>query len=62
MTERRRGSGSKGIIIGIIVIIALGLFMIVPTYNRLAGSRENVNQAYAQVQNVVQRRADLIPN
>ena len=62
MTERRRGSGSKGLIIGIIVIIALGLFMIVPTYNRLAGSRENVNQAYAQVQNVVQRRADLIPN
>ena len=62
MTERRKGSGSKGIIIGIIVIIALGLFMIVPTYNRLAGSRENVNQAYAQVQNVVQRRADLIPN
>ena len=36
--------------------------MIVPTYNRLATSRENVNQAYAQVQNVVQRRADLIPN
>ena len=62
MMERRKGSGSKGIIIGIIVIIALGLFMIVPTYNRLAGSRENVNQAYAQVQNVVQRRADLIPN
>ena len=62
MTNQKKRSGGAGILIAIIAIIVIALIMIVPTYNRLAGSRENVNQAYAQVQNVVQRRADLIPN
>lgn len=62
MTNQKKRSGAAGILIAIIAIIVIALIMIVPTYNRLAGSRENVNQAYAQVQNVVQRRADLIPN
>ena len=57
--NRRRGLGPLAIILGIIVLL---LVLTVPTYNRLAGSREDVNEAYAQVQNVVQRRADLIPN
>lgn len=57
--RNRRGLGPLAIILGIIV---LALVLTVPTYNRLAGSREEVNEAYAQVQNVVQRRADLIPN
>lgn len=57
--QKKRGLGPIGIIIA---IVAIALFLIVPTYNRLAGARENVNEAYAQVQNVVQRRADLIPN
>ena len=57
--NRRGGFGAIGIIIAILVII---LVLTVPTYNKLAGMRENVNEAYAQVQNVVQRRADLIPN
>lgn len=48
-----------GIIIGIIVVLAL---LLIPQYNGLVQSKENVNEAYAQVQNVVQRRADLIPN
>lgn len=62
MINQKKRSGAAGILIAIIAIIVIALVMIVPTYNRLAGSRENVNQAYAQVQNVVQRRADLIPN
>lgn len=62
MIKQRKRSGAAGLVIAIIAVIVIGLVMIVPTYNRLAGSRENVNQAYAQVQNVVQRRADLIPN
>lgn len=62
MTNQNKRSGAAGILIAIIAVIVVGLLMIVPTYNRLAGSNENVNQAYAQVQNVVQRRADLIPN
>lgn len=57
--QKKRGLGPIGIIIA---IVAVALLLIVPTYNRLAGARENVNEAYAQVQNVVQRRADLIPN
>lgn len=57
--QKKRGLGPIGIII---VIVAVALLLIVPTYNRLAGARENVNETYAQVQNVVQRRADLIPN
>ena len=57
--EKRKGFGVVG---GIIVFLAIILILTVPTYNRLAASRENVNEAYAQVQNVVQRRADLIPN
>lgn len=62
MINNKKRSGAVGLIVAIIAIIVIGLIMIVPTYNRLAASRENVNQAYAQVQNVVQRRADLIPN
>lgn len=62
MINNKKRSGAAGLIVAIIAIIVIGLIMIVPTYNRLAASRENVNQAYAQVQNVVQRRADLIPN
>ena len=57
--NKKRGFGTLGIIL--IIVVAL-LVLTVPTYNRLAGSRENVNESYAQVQNVVQRRADLIPN
>ena len=62
MSNKKKRSGAAGILIAIIAIVVIALVMIVPTYNRLAGSRENVKQAYAQVQNVVQRRADLIPN
>lgn len=62
MNTQKKRSGAAGILIAIIALIVIALLMIVPTYNRLAGRRESVNQAYAQVQNVVQRRADLIPN
>ena len=53
MSNKKKRSGAAGILIAIIAIVVIALVMIVPTYNRLAGSRENVNQAYAQVQNVV---------
>ena len=62
MINKKKRSGAVGLIVAIIAIVVIALIMIVPTYNRLATSQENVNQAYAQVQNVVQRRADLIPN
>lgn len=61
MNRNRKMKGFSAII-AIIAIAVILLIAIVPTYNNLASSRENVNKAYAQVQNVVQRRADLIPN
>ncbi|KWZ77741.1 LemA family protein [Anaerococcus tetradius] len=60
--KRNRKMKSFKAIIAIIAIAVILLIAIVQTYNNLASSRENVNKAYAQVQNVVQRRADLIPN
>jgi len=47
----------------IIAVIALALFAWVKnTYNGLVKSDETVSAAWAQVENVYQRRADLIPN
>lgn len=42
-------------------LVVGGLFYM-GTYNGLVNQDENVGQSYAQVQNVMQRQADLIPN
>lgn len=47
------------VLVGLVVIF--GIFL-VSGYNRLVGLSQNVDQSWAQVQNVYQRRADLIPN
>lgn len=47
------------IVIGIIVVIAI---IFATTYNSLASLDEGVDGAWAQVENQLQRRADLIPN
>jgi len=52
---------------GGLVVLALFVAFIVAlflggTYNRLIRLQQNVDQQWAQVQNVYQRRADLIPN
>ncbi len=54
----------KGTIIALsIAAVALGCFLWVKsTYNSLVKSDEGVSAAWAQVENVYQRRADLIPN
>lgn len=52
--------------IGCVVAIVVGALVIgllaMGTYNRLVGLQEAVTSAWAQVENVYQRRADLIPN
>jgi len=55
---------SKGLIgCGVIVVIALILVGTgVGSYNRLIELDEGVDNAWSQVENVYQRRADLIPN
>lgn len=49
-------------IIGVIAIVALVAAMIVPSYNGFVSLEEDVNQSYAQIENQLQRRLDLIPN
>lgn len=46
-------------VIGLIVFVAL---MVGGIYNNLVGLHEGVDAAWGQVENVYQRRADLIPN
>ncbi len=51
------------IIIGVIILVAIFLFTSLKGYyNNFVTLEENVNQKWAQVENVYQRRADLIPN
>lgn len=47
------------IIIGLIVVLA---FMLGGTYNKLAVLDESIDGSWAQVENQLKRRADLIPN
>lgn len=51
---------SKGIIAAVAAVLVL--LWGVSKYNGLVGSQEQVNTAWAQVENNYQRRADLIPN
>ena len=49
-------------LIAILVVVVLLAIMIIPSYNGLVNKEEDVNQAYAQIENQLQRRLDLIPN
>jgi len=46
----------------ILGVLALLILSAVGTYNGLVGNSQAVDASWAQVQNVYQRRADLIPN
>jgi LemA protein len=46
----------------VIVIVAVVGFMLVGTYNRLVGLRQNANQAFADIDVQLKQRQDLIPN
>ena len=59
------GRGMKGLIIvlGILLVIAIGMYSYLKgTYNSLVSQDEGVKAAWAQVENQLQRRYDLIPN
>ncbi|MGN4127265.1 LemA family protein [Lysinibacillus sphaericus] len=51
--------GPVGIIMIVIVLLAL---LFIPKYNSLVTAEENVDSKWAQVENQLQRRYDLIPN
>ncbi len=50
------------VLIGLLVVALLGGFSCMSSYNKLVGLDQGTQQAWAQVENVYQRRADLIPN
>ena len=47
------------IILGVVAMIALWFYL---SYNRMVEREEAVHKAWSQVENVYQRRSDLIPN
>ena len=51
------------VIFGILLVVGIGVFSWVRgTYNTMVTMDEEVNAAWAQLENVLQRRFDLIPN
>lgn len=50
-----------GLIIALIIIVAIIIFVIIK-YNKLVRLRNNVQNAFAQIETQLQRRFDLIPN
>jgi LemA protein len=53
---------SLGCIVALVVVLLIFGVWAVSVYNGLVKEREAVNGAWSQVQNVYQRRMDLIPN
>ncbi len=58
----------KGCLVAIVAVLILGAIVVgmvswgVGIYNTIVSNEEGVNQGWSQVENVYQRRADLIPN
>jgi LemA protein len=54
--------GCGAVIVILLFIIIVAALALGGSYNRLVRLQQSVDQSWAQVQNVYQRRADLIPN
>jgi LemA protein len=54
--------GCGGLVVILVFVLIVGGLAVAGVYNRLVKSQLSVDQTWAQVQNVYQRRADLIPN
>ncbi|MFH1996666.1 MAG: LemA family protein [Candidatus Omnitrophota bacterium] len=51
------------IVLGVVLlVIVLAVSFFTGTYNRLVAAEENVDSSWSQVENVYQRRTDLVPN
>ena len=59
--KSERGS-TLTIVVAIIVLLGIAALIVIPKYNNLVTGEENVDAAWAQVENQLQRRFDLIPN
>jgi LemA protein len=51
-----------GCLVAVLAVGGILALVLVGQYNGLVGAEQEVEQAWAQVQNVYQRRADLVPN
>ncbi|HPI74160.1 MAG TPA: LemA family protein, partial [bacterium] len=59
------GKGAKigcGLLIVLAVVALMAFFLLKNTYNSMVVLDEDVKNSWSQVQNVLQRRMDLIPN
>jgi LemA protein len=54
--------GKRMVLVIIVVALGIALLLGITTYNRLVGLSQAVTAQWAQVENVYQRRADLVPN
>jgi LemA protein len=59
---KKLGIGCGLLLLVLIVVIVIAAMAGAGGYNRLNTLNQNVNKAWAQVQNNYQRRADLVPN
>jgi LemA protein len=49
-------------LIVILIIVLISIFWAIGTYNKMVSLEQKVQESYSQIQNQLQRRADLIPN
>src|ERR1700682_3892309 len=54
--------GCGGVLLVVVFVVVIAGLALMGSYNRLVKLQQAVDQSWAQVQNVYQRRADLIPN
>ncbi len=54
--------GCVGVGLVVVLFVVIAGLALMGSYNRLVSLQQAVDQSWAQVQNVYQRRADLIPN
>src|ERR1043166_3050004 len=59
---KKFGIGCGAVVVILIVILVIAGFALGGSYNKIVKLDQYVNEKWAQVQNVYQRRADLIPN
>jgi len=50
------------IVVAVLLVLVVGGMSVAGGYNKLVGLSQGVDAQWAQVQNVYQRRADLVPN
>ncbi|WP_079524415.1 LemA family protein [Solibacillus isronensis] len=60
--KNEQGSAVLVALIAIVALIVIAAMLVVPKYNKLVTGEETVDAAWAQVENQLQRRFDLVPN